>query len=145
MPNLNLSIEIAAKPESVFACFERTELMHRWIEGLHDFRYESSGPVSVGSRFLQRNKMGGKLVTYKGEITSYEQARKFGAKIDGDDYEYQMDFTVVPLAGKSRLDYAGGLTFTTPLARFFGPVITFFSRRVFERELKNIKTVSELI
>jgi uncharacterized membrane protein len=70
------SIEIARKPDEVFAYLDQLDRHGEWQEQIVSARIESEGPVGVGTRAVEtRNVPGGpREITY--EITLHDPPRK---------------------------------------------------------------------
>jgi hypothetical protein len=133
---------IKAPADRIFACFETERAMAKWIEDLVEFRYQSE-PVGVGTKFRQRNRIAGKIVSYEGTVTAWERARHFGALVESDAFRYQMDFVLSPGAFETEVRYSGHLQITNPWLRLFTPIVAYLTGRVFTRELTCIKKAAE--
>ena len=117
--------------------------MKEWIEGLESFRYLEESTEQVGRPFLQTNRMGGRKVFYKGMVTAWDKPSRFAARVQSDNYSYDMSFELRQEGEETLVLYRGKLALQGVWERAFAPVIRYFSRRVFARELKRLKSVAE--
>jgi uncharacterized protein YndB with AHSA1/START domain len=78
------SIEIARRPEDVFAYATDAARLPEWQESLLSTRTEGSGPPAVGSRLIQTRRVGRSERTMTSELTELAPPRSWAARgIDG--------------------------------------------------------------
>ena len=78
------SIEIARSPDDVFAYMTDPSHLPEWQEGLVSVRPEGEAAVTVGSRFVQVRKVGGRERTMTMETTELSPPKSFRARgLDG--------------------------------------------------------------
>lgn len=78
------SVEIARRPEEVFAYLDQLSRHGEWQEQIVSARVETEGPTRVGTRVVEVRKMGGReqAVTY--EITQHDPPSSFAFRgLDG--------------------------------------------------------------
>ncbi len=106
------SIEIARRPEDVFAYVMDPARLPEWQESLLSTRTEGSGPPTVGSRLIQTRRVGRSERMMTSELTELDPPRSWAARgIDGP-VRARVKGTVEPLDGeRSRvtleLDFEG--------------------------------------
>jgi uncharacterized protein YndB with AHSA1/START domain len=71
------SIEIARRPEEVFAYVTQFDKHPDWQPGLVSSTVEGGGPIRAGSRVVEVRRVPGREVAYTGEITRLEPPRTF--------------------------------------------------------------------
>jgi uncharacterized protein YndB with AHSA1/START domain len=71
MASIATSVEIARSPEDVFAYVTDVSRHPEWQEGLVSATLEGEGPLGVGSRIVQRRKLGPTTVAVTSEITAF--------------------------------------------------------------------------
>jgi hypothetical protein len=69
------SIEIARKPEDVFAYLDQLERHSEWQEDIVKAEVKGDGPVGVGTRGVETRKMGNREMLVEYEITEHEPPR----------------------------------------------------------------------
>ena len=78
------SIEINRRPEDVFAYIDELERHGEWQEDIVSTRVESDGPTKVGTRAIDKRRMGRREQTVTYEITEHDPPRSFAFRgIDG--------------------------------------------------------------
>jgi uncharacterized protein YndB with AHSA1/START domain len=71
------TIEIARRPEDVFAYIDELDRHGEWQEDIVSVRVEGEGPTRVGTRSVEVRKMGGREQTVTYEITEHDPPRSF--------------------------------------------------------------------
>jgi uncharacterized protein YndB with AHSA1/START domain len=106
------SVEVARRPEDVFAYLMDASQLPEWQEGLISAHTEEEGEPAVGSRLIQTRRVGRRERTMTSELTELVPPRSFAARgIDGP-VRAIVKGTVQPLDGeRSRvtieLDFEG--------------------------------------
>jgi uncharacterized protein YndB with AHSA1/START domain len=75
MAPISTSVEIARRPEDVFAYITDVPRHPEWQEGLVSATLETGEPVRTGSRVVHRRKLGLGTVATTSEITALEPPR----------------------------------------------------------------------
>jgi uncharacterized protein YndB with AHSA1/START domain len=70
------SIEIARRPEDVFAYLDQHERHGEWQPTIVSSKVETGGPIRVGTRVHEIRKVGGREQDTSYEITEHEPSRK---------------------------------------------------------------------
>jgi uncharacterized protein YndB with AHSA1/START domain len=136
------SIEIARRPEAVFAYVMDPSHLAEWQESLVSARAEGGGPPSVGSRLITTRKVGRRERKMTMEMTSIGPPRSWTARgIDGP-IRGIVNGSVEPLddGGQSRvtieLDFEGH-----GLGKLLVPLVV---RRQAQREMpRNMRNLKE--
>lgn len=71
------TIEISRRPEDVFAYIDDLDRHGEWQEEIVSVRVEGGGPTKVGTRAIERRKVGGREQTVTYEITEHDPPRTF--------------------------------------------------------------------
>jgi uncharacterized membrane protein len=84
MAHISTSVEIARRPEDVFAYITDVPRHPEWQEGLVSVTLETGEPLGVGSRVVHKRKLGPGTVATTSEITAFEPPRVVGFRgLDG--------------------------------------------------------------
>lgn len=107
------SIEIARRPEDVFAYMTEPSHMPEWQESAVSVRTEGEGPARVGSRVVVTRRVGKQERTMTSELTRIEPPTGWSVRgIDGP-VRGNVDARIEPLEGGERsrvtisLDFEG--------------------------------------
>jgi hypothetical protein len=74
------SIDIARRPEDVFAYLDQFERHGEWQTQIASAKVETAGPIRVGTRVHEVRKIGGREQDTSFEITDYEAPRRSSFK-----------------------------------------------------------------
>ena len=96
MASIATTVEIARSPEDVFAYITDVSRHREWQEGLVSATLEGEGPLGVGSRLVQRRKLGPTTVAVTSEITAFNSPELVSFK--GLDGPIRADGSQLPLA-----------------------------------------------
>ena len=78
------TVEIARRPEDVFAYIDDLERHGEWQEEIVSVRVEGGGPTRVGTRAIEVRKVPGREQTVTYEITEHDPPQSFAFRgIDG--------------------------------------------------------------
>jgi uncharacterized protein YndB with AHSA1/START domain len=107
------SVEIARRPEDVFAYVTDVGRLAEWQEGLVSASRDGDGPAAVGSKIAMTRRVGGRERTMTMEITDVTPPTSWGARgIDGP-VRATVTGTIEPLEDGARsrltvrLEFAG--------------------------------------
>lgn len=106
MFHLNASVDIKAKPREVFSLVEdityRTRLNPNvWVLGIAK---ETEGPVNVGTVFLFRLVIEGKIIEHRSECTTYIPGKMLETVSDTTP-RFNVRVSVEPIPGGTRLTH----------------------------------------
>lgn len=78
------TVEIARRPEEVFAYLDDVEAHSEWQDQLVGARRVTDGPTRVGTRVLETRRVGGREQQMTYEITEHDPPRSFAFRgVDG--------------------------------------------------------------
>jgi uncharacterized membrane protein len=84
MASIRESVEIARRPEDVFAYIDDLARHGEWQEGIVSAHVDTDGPTRVGSRSTEVRRMGKREMTMTYEVTEHDPPRTFAFRgIDG--------------------------------------------------------------
>ncbi len=84
MAPITASIEIARRPEDVFAYLDDLARHGEWQEQIVSAQVQGDGPTGVGTRCTEVRRMGGREQSITYEVTEHEPPTRFGFHgIDG--------------------------------------------------------------
>ena len=78
MPSFALSLQIARRPDEVFAYLTDVDRLPEWQSTAVEA--EADGPVELGSRIRERRTFMGRDVKSELEVTAYEPPRRFDVR-----------------------------------------------------------------
>jgi uncharacterized protein YndB with AHSA1/START domain len=78
MAAITESVEISRRPEDVFAYIDDLTRHGEWQDDIVGVRLETEGPTRVGTRVVDKRKMGRRVMDVGYEITEHEPPRRFG-------------------------------------------------------------------
>ena len=96
------SIEIARRPEEVFAYIDQVDRHPEWQEKLVSSRPEAEGPLRVGSRIDQVRRVPGGPRQFTIEVTEHDPPRKIAWRALNGPVRPVGTVTVEPVADGSR-------------------------------------------
>jgi uncharacterized protein YndB with AHSA1/START domain len=126
------SIDIARRPEEVFAYLDQLDRHDEWQSTLIESRVETEGPTKVGSRVVDRRKVPGGPRDIPYEITEHDPPRRVAFRGTAGPVRPVGSMTVEPIGGGSssrvnlELDLQG---------HGFGKLVAPFARRQAAREV----------
>ena len=77
MSAIRESVEIARRPEDVYAYLDDLARHGEWQESLVNAHVDTEGPTKVGTRVTEQRRMGKREQTMKYEITEHTPPRSF--------------------------------------------------------------------
>jgi uncharacterized membrane protein len=77
MTAIRESVEIARRPEDVYAYIDDLARHGEWQENIVNAHVETEGPTHVGTQVTERRRMGKREQTIKWEITEHSPPRTF--------------------------------------------------------------------
>ena len=120
MGSMNLSINIDATPETVFAVVSDVENSPDRIDWFEKVEMLTDGPVRVGTKWRETRRMGKKQSNEEWEMTAFERPNHFSAYCDSQGYDVEYTMRVDPEGDGSRLT----LEMTTRPRTFIGKLMT---------------------
>ena len=96
------SIEIARRPEDVFAYIDQIDRHTEWQEKLVSVERQTEGPLRVGSRIDQVRRVPGGRREFTIEVTEHDPPRKISWRALNGSVRPAGTVTVEPLADDSR-------------------------------------------
>lgn len=115
------TVEIARRPEDVFAYIDDLERHGEWQEDIVSARVEGEGPTKVGTRAVERRKIGGREQTVTYEITEHDPPRSFAFRGTDGPIRPVGKGTIEPLDGGERSRFT--IEFDFDAANFGGKLL----------------------
>jgi uncharacterized protein YndB with AHSA1/START domain len=115
------TVTIYRPPAEVFAYLARFENVPRWNDAIGETRKLSSGPVGVGSRYVQTRTLP-RRSTETFEVTEYEPDRKLSVRGKFGPFPGRLTYVLEPMGTGTKLTNAvdlepsGLLSVVAPLA-----------------------------
>jgi uncharacterized protein YndB with AHSA1/START domain len=101
MPRFALDLQIARRPEDVFAYLTDVERLPEWQSTAVECR--ADGPIRVGAHIRERRKFIGRDVKTDLEVTAYEPPRRFDVRSRGGPVSYAISHVLESAHGGTRL------------------------------------------
>jgi len=120
MGSMNLSININATPEAVFAVVSDVENSPDRIDWFEKVDMLTDGPVRVGTKWRETRRMNNKQCVEEWEMTAFESPNYFSAYCDSQGYDVEWTMRVDPEGDGSRLT----LDMKTKPRTFIGKLMT---------------------
>jgi uncharacterized protein YndB with AHSA1/START domain len=130
-----LSVEIAAAPEAVWAMWTDVERWPEWTASMTEVRRLDGGPFGVGSRARVRQP---RLPTVVWEVTEAEPGRSFVWVARGPGAVTTAAHRLTP-SGDGRVTATLGVRQSGPLGTVFGRLTAGLTRRYLRLEADGIK------
>jgi uncharacterized protein YndB with AHSA1/START domain len=108
------TVEIARRPEDVFAYIDDLERHGEWQEEIVSVRVEGGGPTKVGTRAIERRKVPGREQTVTYEITEHDPPRTFAFHGTDGPIRPVGKGTIEPLDGGARSRFTIEFDFEAP-------------------------------
>ena len=144
--NLQRQKTILAPPRTVFDCVVKDELIPQWMEELVSISYlEPVDPAAdpVGTRFQQRVREGLSVRKYDGEVTVYEQDRRFGIAFGDRRFRFHLDYRIEAVAGGSQLSYHLRTVEESFLMRLAAGAVKTMAANMVDKNLRQLKRFAE--
>jgi uncharacterized protein YndB with AHSA1/START domain len=139
------SIEIARRPEDVFAYATDSSRFPEWQASVVSVRQEGTGPLAVGSRAVVTRRLGRRTVPGTEEITQLKPPRTWAWRAVGGPVRGTVNGMVEPLDGGRRSRLTIALEFEGHgIGRLLVPlVVRRQARRQLPRNEQKLKQVLE--
>jgi len=140
------SIEIDAAPEKTWPFLAEPDNILKWYFPLQKFKYIGEQCQEVGAPFDFEEKVAGRVMKLKCEVTEWEDNKVFGLKMTSGDMmkSYEERWTVEPTDSGSRFTFMeqGELPYGF-VGRMLGPIAARSSASTIEKMLQKLKALAE--
>ena len=146
MSRMNLSININASPETVFAIVSDIDGERAKASGLEKVEILTDGPVGVGTRWREIHVMNDRETVEEMEVTAFEHPHFYSAHSDSQGFDVDWTMRVDPKGQGSKLTLDMTSTPRTLAAKFKAPVawlMTGMMKKMVAKDLEKIKTYIE--
>lgn len=138
MMPIEFSVSIDRPVEEVFQYAADPAHLPEWGDGIIDCEIITDGPIDVGSVFIVKNSMGGRVQNFENEIVALEPNARFGFKTGSGGMGYTSNRTFEAKNGKTlvteRIDPE-----TKGLMKLAAPLLKRFVRNSHYQSLLNLK------
>jgi uncharacterized membrane protein len=139
MAKIVQSIEIARRPEEVFAYLDELERHGEWQDQIVSVKRETPGPTGVGTRATDTRKMGGRTVEMTWEITEYDPPRRVSFRGINGPLRPHGTVTVEPAGEGSRVTTELELVPHGVAGKLLAPVATSQARKQVPKDQLQLK------
>ncbi len=144
MSKREFSVIVNRPVEEVFAFASDPNKLVQWGEGIQEVRVTSDGPVDIGSTFIVKNKMGGRIQEFKNEVIAYEPGHKFGFRSGGGAFGYYTsERTFEENNGKTIIIEAIEAEGPSGFLKIFMPFILGFIKKSHHNSMNRLKEILE--
>jgi uncharacterized protein YndB with AHSA1/START domain len=99
-------VVINRPPEQVFGFISDLDNWRQWRPGMQDVEKLTPGPIAAGTVWRLTGDVQGQSIVVTVEVTEYESNRQFGFKTTSGPNQAQDTFTLTPVAGSTKLNFA---------------------------------------
>ena len=139
--DLKVTETISCLPEQVFATLIDVEHHTDWASGPEEITNVSENPAQMGTTFVQRASLMGRVIEINATVNVFEPGQKFGFSFDKPFAGY-LKFTLEPQAGGTKLtmdtEFEPGGFF-----KVAGPLLSRKLKGEMERDLQSLKATLE--
>lgn len=96
-------VDIQASPEKVFSVLDDPSNIVKWAGGVVENENLDVKDENVGTTFRQVYDEKGRRMEFQGVVTKYEKDRAMGVHLEGSGFDLDVDYTLQPMAGGTRL------------------------------------------
>jgi carbon monoxide dehydrogenase subunit G len=137
---IELTVEIARKPEDVFALLSDIERLPEWQTSAVEAHTE--GPLAQGSRITEKRRLVGREVDSELEVVAYEPPKRLILRSLGGPVKFTVDHELAAQGEGTRLTLIaeaepGGLV------RLTGPMIARTAEQQFRQDFDRLKELLE--
>lgn len=146
MARINLSIDVNASPETVFAVFSDVENAPDRIEWYENVEMLTDGPVRVGTKWRETRRINNKQSVEQWEMTAFDRPNYFSAYCDSQGYDVEWTMRVQPAEVGSRLTLEMTTKPRTIIGKLFTPVEWLMSgmcKKMIRKDLESTKAYIE--
>ncbi|MFC1932297.1 SRPBCC family protein [Chloroflexota bacterium] len=142
MGKLEVSVIIKRPVEEVFSFVNDPTNETLWSSGLVESSQISDGPIGVGTKMREVNRILGKRIENTYEITEYEPNRRYSCKSISGPFPWQGSFTFESVEGGTKVTMSSGFE----VGSFFKlaePLVIRMAKRQFQADFNNLKDLME--
>lgn len=146
MSHMNLSVDIDASPEAVFAMISDIENSADRVEGIEKIEMLTDGPVGVGTKWRETRVMMKKEAVEEMEITAFERPSYYTVYCDSCGCDIEWTMRVEPKGNGCSLTLEMSSKSRTLMSKLFAPLGWLMSgmmKKCVVKDLENIKAYVE--
>jgi len=143
MIECTIEIDIAQRPEDVFAFIDADDKVPQWQTQCVSLDRTSPGEKAVGTtlRYVYRQPI--RIGTMTGVVTAYEAGKRLIMKYTDRMFEMSVGFEVLPRLTGSRVIERVSIAPKGRLARWMEPILRRMTKRRTEKEMVNLRRALE--
>jgi uncharacterized membrane protein len=143
MGKLEVSVVIKRPVEEVFSFVSNPDNESLWSSGLVESSQISEGPVGVGTRMKEVNRILGKRIEHIYEITEYEPNRGYSCKSISGPFPWRGAYTFEPVRGGTRVTMTGEFQGLSRVFKLAEPLIIRIGKRQYQADFDNLRDLME--
>ena len=143
MAKYQMTIDINAPVETVFAHLDDPEFAKKWIGGLDSMQALTEGGNRVGAKTKHVYKENGRTIEMMEETLIYEPGKKvkIHGKADGFELTAQYELQAIPTG--TRLHYESETNMTSLMMKLMSVIINHSSNNKINEDLHRLKSLIE--
>lgn len=143
MAKYQMTIDIEAPVEKVFAHLDDADFATKWIDGLESMEALTEGGNRVGAKTKHIYHEDGRVIEMMEETIIYEPGKK--VKIHGktDGFELTAQYELEAIATGTRLHYEAETQMTSLFMKLMSPIINYSSNNKTNEDLNRLKNLLE--
>lgn len=145
MPRIEESVIIERPVEELFGFLTAPENDLLWVSAAVERQIESEGPIGVGTRIRFVDRVAGRRIEWRAEVTEYEPNVRTRIRSISGPMRVQGGKTFEPAQGGTRLtiELEAGSPIGALLGKLSDPFATRMLRRQIRADLARLKSVLE--
>ena len=136
------AVQIRRSSEDVFALLTRFEDIPKFVPQVVSAEQTSAGEVGIGTTFVQRGRLFGRMVETPTVVTTYEPPSRFGYRADQGPVPYEALYHLAPSDGGTVLEATVAVRLRWPV-RPLEPLVGRLVRRTYARNLGRMRELLE--
>jgi uncharacterized protein YndB with AHSA1/START domain len=143
--NCSYTLFIKAPVARAFSMVDDEKNLKRWMDGLEEtiFPEGYERAKTVGTKFKQRIKEGGRVNEYDGEVIAYEKPHHLAILLGNKHFTVQVDYRFTADGLQTRLDYQSEMIRANRFVRLMCRLFAGFTKRLLDRQMKRLKELAE--
>lgn len=143
MAKYQMTIDINAPVERVFAHLDDADFATKWISGLESMEALTEGGNRVGAKTRHIYNENGRIIEMMEETIIYEADKK--VKIHGktDGFELTAQYELEAITTGTRLYYEAETHMTSLFMKLMSPIINYSSNNKVNEDLNRLKSLLE--
>jgi hypothetical protein len=133
------SIFVNRPVENVFSYSTENAFFDRWMPGLIFSKMTSEEPMGLGTNFLQRIQIAGKLEDVMGRVVTFETDRRWAYTGLGEVFCFRRSWVFERLSKGTKINFYEELSSRKPLSLYFNLLLRYKTSKANMQSLEALK------